>query len=182
MLSTILRIFAAIVAVMATLCGIFLLRRTYIEPWLAVSIGVCGGAVATRLLLRRAAAVTGLKNNAVAITILLIALSGFVFGVFLTVNYAGADAASAQDVRAVIISKRSRGEHPTRRVGRGRYVPDTSRTIYKYYYTLQLPDGQSFEKSVKAERYRHIKIGTHEIVTIHRGALGWNVIKQNKEL
>ncbi|MDE6497243.1 MAG: hypothetical protein K2L21_01135 [Muribaculaceae bacterium] len=177
MLSTILRIFAAIVAVMATLCGIFLLRRTYIEPWLAIAIGVCGGAVITRMLMRRASAVTGLKNNAIAIAILLISLSGSVFGGFLTMNYAGADAASAHKVQAVIISKRSRGEHPTRRVGRGRYVPDTSRTIYKYYYTLQLPDGHSFEKSVKAERYRRIKTGARETVTIYRGALGWDVIK-----
>ncbi|MDE6286843.1 MAG: hypothetical protein K2L99_07610, partial [Muribaculaceae bacterium] len=150
---------------------------TYIEPWLAVAIGVCGGAVATRLLMRRASAVTGLRKGSLACAVLLVAFSGTVFSGTLAFNYAGADDASARAVEAVIVSKRTRSEHPTRRVGRGRYVPDTSRTVYHYYYTLQLPDGHTVEKSVKPERYRRIKLGTHESVTLCRGALGWNVIK-----
>ena len=177
MLKTILRIFAATIAGVVTVAGVFLLRRTYIEPWLAVAIGVCGGAVITRLLLRRTSSVTGIRNSSLATITVLAAASGLTFGSFLTINYAGADTEESELIEAVIISKRTRSEHPTRRVGRGRYVPDTSRTIYHYYYTLQLPDGHTLERITKAENYRHITIGKHKTVTMQRGALGWKIIK-----
>ncbi len=176
-MKTFLRIFAAIVAAGIALCGVFLLRRTYIEPWLAVAIGVCGGAVVARLLMRRAAAVTGIARGGLAIAVLFLVASGVMFGGVLTVNYAGADDSGSRLVEATIVSKRSRAEHPTRRVGRGRYVPDTSRTIYRYYYTLRLPDGHTVEKATTAGSYRHIAVGSHQSVALCRGALGWNVIK-----
>ena len=70
-----------------------------------------------------------------------------------------------------------RTEYGTRRVGRGRYVRDSSKKIYHYEYTLRLPDGHTIERKTNASDYITLRQGLHYPVELRQGALGWTVIR-----
>ncbi|MDE6487459.1 MAG: hypothetical protein K2L76_08165 [Muribaculaceae bacterium] len=163
-----LAIIAAVLSLFAAAGAVFLHARTYVEPWLPVAIAAALAASIAILTSRRR------PLRALLVFLAVTAVADFTL---LTLNYTLAPDHTDTPVTATIVARNVRTSHPTRRIGRGRYVRDTSRKTYHYEYTLRLPDGHTVTRATNPEGYRRLRIGRHETVHLRRGPLGWTVIR-----
>lgn len=163
-----LSLIAAAISIIAAAGAVVLHGRTYVAPWLPVAIAAAIAASVAILISRRR------PLRALLVFLAVTAVADFTL---LTLNYTLAPDRTDTPVTATIVARNVRTSHPTRRVGRGRYVRDTSRTTYHYEYTLRLPDGHTVTRATNPEGYRRLRIGRHETVHLRRGPLGWTVIR-----
>lgn len=172
----ILRGIAVFIVIIAAIGGASLLERTYVNPVKPVLMSVAAGAAIAMMLKNRSAAVTGISRRGFGLAMMFISAAALSFGALLIGNFAGAHRDSTESVAATVVAKHVRTEHPTRRVGRGRYVRDTSRKIFHYSYTLRLADGHTVEQTTSASNYARLRTGTKTTMELCRGALGWTVV------
>lgn len=172
----ILRGLAVFITIFIAIGGVALLKRTYVNPMMPVAMSVAAGATIALMLRNRCEAVTGIRRRGIGLAVMFVAAAALSFGALLIGNFAGAHRDRTEPVAATVVAKHVRTEHPTRRVGRGRYVRDTSRKIYHYSYTLRLADGHTVEQPTTASKYAHLRIGTKTTMELCRGALGWTVV------
>lgn len=112
-----------------------------------------------------------------AVAITGIACTAVTLCAIMTANYCIARPGSEHKVSAEVVAKHVRTSHPTRRVGRGRYVADTTRNIYHYEYMLRLPDGNTLMRSTDAGSYARLRIGSHRDVLLRTGLFGWPTMR-----
>ena len=173
----ILRVITLILSFLMFCAGWFLLGRTYVDTWLPLASAFTAGLLFAWMFARTAPKLTGIQRKPFGAIILFVVFSITAFFTVLTANYTGADLKSAKTVDAELIEKHVRTEYGTRRVGRGRYVRDSSKKIYHYEYTLRLPDGHTIERKTNASDYITLRQGLHYPVELRQGALGWTVIR-----
>ncbi|MBJ2184630.1 MAG: hypothetical protein JFR38_09020 [Muribaculaceae bacterium] len=174
---TALRVIIIIILVIMAAGGCFLMGRTHVAPWLPVGMALTSGVLFAMAINKAMRTLTGISRNGLRMVVLTAGCSVVVFFALLTANYAGAPSHTATTVRAEVVAKKVRTEYGTRRVGRGRYVRDSSRKIYHYEYTLRLPDGSTLVRHTDADGYVKLRVGRHENVELRRGALGWTVAR-----
>ena len=143
--------------------------RTHVAVWIPIALAAAAGVAGAAVAARRAR-VLGVVIAAVATAITM-------HFALLTVNYAIAQPESATTVTATVAGKHVRTDYGTRRVGRGRYVRDTSKKIYRYSYTLRLPDGSTLTRNTDAAHYIKLRTGMTESVELRRGILGWTTAR-----
>lgn len=156
---------------------LFLSDRTHVNALLPLGVAACVAVAAACTLGNALRNFTGIRNRALNIAVLMVAFTIMADFAILTANYTGASEDSSREVSAELIEKHVRTEYGTRRVGRGRYVRDSSHKIYHYEYTLRLPDGSTIKKDTDAGHYTRLRRGQHMTVELREGAFGWTVVR-----
>ncbi|WP_289735829.1 hypothetical protein [Paramuribaculum intestinale] len=98
----------------------------------------------------------------------------------LGINRLGATEAKSETVIGEVTARMRHRHTRTRRVGRGRYVPDGH--YYTYGAVVTLPDGRKTEQHLSLEEYNRTRTGTKREVTVSRGWLGMPVVVRMKKL
>ena len=176
MIAKILRGIAVAILIFALSLGLYYLDHTEVPAYVPVLRASAIALIAVILPQNIRRKITGLRRPVVSCVVIFAAVGILSFSGLLALNYHAASDTPHQ-VRAEIIDKNVRTEYATRRVGRGRYVRDTSRKIHHYEYTLRLPDGKTIKRHTDAGGYTRLRCGSYQTATLRRGYLGWTIIR-----
>lgn len=156
--------------------GMVLLGRTFIAWWIPALVCGVPALVTAPLYYAWWARMLNISYRWMGGLVHAGTVASIILALFMGLNYWGAPENSLHEETAVVVAKQQKKRTRYRYV-RHRAIPNGTYTTY--HVTLELPDGQRWEKSVSLQKYLKMRKGKRVEVEVGQGLFHFPIVKKD---